>query len=132
MKSWVKHTVIGSISIVLIILISRYFVLHIELSDLCGNKLIAQSESPDKKYKAVMFQRDCGATTGFSTQISILAANEELENESGNILTADGHTDENNFKMSWNNSRVLLVNNTQGATIFKKETSLKEVKILYE
>jgi hypothetical protein len=28
--------------------------------------------SPDGRRDAVMFQRDCGATTGFSTQISIL------------------------------------------------------------
>jgi hypothetical protein len=54
---------------------------------MCGNKLIAQSLSGDKDYKAVMFQRDCGATTGFSTQFSILGANKELENVNCNILT---------------------------------------------
>ena len=40
--------------------------------NLCGNEIIEEIKSPDNKYKLVIFQRDCGATTGFSTQISIL------------------------------------------------------------
>lgn len=132
MKPWVKRTVIGSISIVSVAIISGYLVLYVAFSDMCENDLAAESESPDKQYKAVIFQRDCGATTGFSTQISILGTNEELGNESGNILTADGHPDENNFKISWVNLAVLLVKNTQGAKIFKKESSLEKVEIRYE
>lgn len=56
---------------------------------MCGNDIIAESLSPDKALKAVVFRRDCGATTDFSTQVSILAIEEQLENESGNVFTAD-------------------------------------------
>jgi len=34
----------------------------------CGNDVLTDLPSPDGKYKVVVFQRDCGATTGFSTQ----------------------------------------------------------------
>jgi hypothetical protein len=45
---------------------------------MCRNDLAAESVSPDKQYKAVIFKRDCGTTTGFNTQISILYTNEKL------------------------------------------------------
>lgn len=41
--------------------------------DICGNKIIQEIPSPNRKLKAVIFTRDCGATTGFSTQISLLS-----------------------------------------------------------
>lgn len=57
-------------------------------ADDCANSIVAQSHSPDGNHRAVLFQRDCGATTGFSTQISILARDEPLSG-SGNAFVAD-------------------------------------------
>jgi hypothetical protein len=60
-------------------------------SDGCGNSIVSRSASPDGRRVAVLFQRDCGATTGFSTQISILPAGEQAL-EAGNAFRADdGH-----------------------------------------
>jgi hypothetical protein len=42
------------------------------LEDLCGNDPISETPSPNGQMKVVVFQRDCGATTGFSTQVSVL------------------------------------------------------------
>jgi hypothetical protein len=39
--------------------------------------------------KVVVFQRSCGATTGFSTQASLLASNAGPPTESGNVLSID-------------------------------------------
>jgi hypothetical protein len=55
----------------------------------CENEVLRTLYSPTKQLKAVVFQRECGATTGFSTQISILSANSDLPNESGNVFYAD-------------------------------------------
>ena len=52
----------------------------------CGNEVVETVPSPTQKWSAVVFVRDCGATTGFSTQLSILRARENLPNESGNVL----------------------------------------------
>ena len=56
----------------------------------CTNDLIARIPSPDARYDAVVFQRDCGATTGFSTQVSILRSRDSLPSDSsGNVFVAD-------------------------------------------
>jgi hypothetical protein len=57
--------------------------------DLCGNEEAFRVPSPDGKIEAVVFERDCGATTDFSTQISILPKGASVQSGAGNALTAD-------------------------------------------
>ncbi len=57
--------------------------------DGCGNTLLSEVPSPHGVYKAVVFERNCGATTPFSTQVSILGARERLGNEAGNAFRSD-------------------------------------------
>jgi hypothetical protein len=54
----------------------------------CGNDLLETVTSPSGGRKLVIFQRDCGATTGFSTQASLLPAGDPLRG-SGNVFIAD-------------------------------------------
>ena len=91
--------------IITIVAIAFYFL----LPDMCGNYLHSESYSPNGELKAVTFQRDCGATTGFSTQISILNADDELENEMGNIFRMAGHPDEVAPNVSWKSDSVLII-----------------------
>ena len=62
-------------------------------SDSCGNDVLADVPSPSGERRAVVFQRDCGATTGFSVQVSILRRGKSLPNEAGNTFTADANHD---------------------------------------
>lgn len=39
----------------------------------CNNHIVRKIRSPDGRHDAVMFQRSCGATTGFTTQVSVVA-----------------------------------------------------------
>src|SRR5215470_11894175 len=65
---------------------------HLLTFDMCGNEVVAEIRSPDGTYKAVEFERDCGATTDFSTQISIIKSNKQLgSNSAGNAFTADSN-----------------------------------------
>ena len=57
--------------------------------DLCGNERLAEYPSPDGKVKVIVFERDCGATTDFSTQASIVPASAELPSGVGNLFVAD-------------------------------------------
>ncbi len=43
----------------------------LNLAGACGNEILKEVRSPTGKMKGVVFQRDCGATTGFSTQVSV-------------------------------------------------------------
>ena len=35
--------------------------------EVCGNDILTETRAPDGRFKVVVFQRDCGATTRFST-----------------------------------------------------------------
>lgn len=81
----------GAFSLVFFLVVSLggIWLSDYSLAGSCGNEPISEIQSPDKSLKVVIFQRNCGATTGFSTQVSILPANRQLPNESGNIMVVD-------------------------------------------
>lgn len=93
----------------------------------CSNEIISQSVSPDGTKKIVVFSRNCGATTGFNTQGSILNQSEELPNEQGTAFIADKTT----AKVSWSDDSRLVVAFEVGVQIFKEETSDRGVAIEY-
>lgn len=64
------------------------FLVH-TTADLCGNTVLATVPSPDGTLQAIVFERDCGATTGFSTQVSIVKEGARLSNGPGNAFVAD-------------------------------------------
>jgi hypothetical protein len=55
----------------------------------CTNERLVDRASPNGRWHSVVFQRDCGATTGVSTQVSVLPGSDSLLNEGGNAFTAD-------------------------------------------
>jgi hypothetical protein len=55
--------------------------------EMCGHQIVRHRLSPDGSLNAVTFEFDCGATTGFSTHISIIPAHADLPNEAGNAFT---------------------------------------------
>jgi hypothetical protein len=58
-------------------------------SSACENDVLSQATSPSGRLKAVAFTRNCGATTGFNVQVSILASGSRLRNVKGNAFIAD-------------------------------------------
>jgi hypothetical protein len=76
---------------------------------MCGNTIYNEIYSPNMLKKAVLFQRDCGATTGFSTQISIIHADTKLDNKSGNIYVKKGHPDDVAPTIKWFNDTHLHI-----------------------
>ena len=59
--------------------------------ELCANRVAIAKPSPSGRHMAVLFQRDCGATIGPSTQISIVDIGREPIG-TGNVFVADdGH-----------------------------------------
>jgi hypothetical protein len=56
--------------------------------DLCGNSVLSEAVAPGGQLKAVVFERNCGATTDFSTQVSLIEANTALPNRGGNVFGA--------------------------------------------
>jgi hypothetical protein len=96
---------------------------------LCGNEIGYEQLSPDGKTKAVAFERDCGATTGFSTQVSLLPSAKKLPNEAGNIFVADGNL---KVHLEWETNDKLLVRYPVNARVRFKKNSEAGISIRYE
>jgi hypothetical protein len=96
---------------------------------MCDNEIITETYSPDKKYKAIVFNRDCGATTGISSQLSILKADKELENKGGNTFVVDkGEI----IKIEWTNQRQLTVLYDSLARTFEMKDRLEGISVEYQ
>lgn len=109
-------------------------------SPTCGNQIISSLDAPGGGRSAVLFQRHCGATTGFSTQISVLPAGGQ-PGDSGNALRADaGHEATVRVgawggpwaEMRWVSPRDLLIRYAAGARLFAREEQVGDVHIRYE
>jgi hypothetical protein len=118
--------------------------------DPCGNEQLATALSPDDVLRAVVFQRDCGATTGFSTQVSILQADEPFLTEgrgfhstkAGNTFIAEkGATPPATWqgggpwvKVEWSGAghSALIVHYDSHASVFRRESRVGDVAIQYQ
>ena len=107
--------------------------------DACSNEIVTRVVSPDGEREAVMFQRDCGATTGFSTRVSILERGEPLSG-SGNTFRADddhGAAESGPWggswaEMKWLASDRLLIRYAAKSRLFEQDESVCDVAISYE
>ena len=108
-------------------------------SDGCTNSPISRADAPDGLHGAVMFQRDCGATTGFSTQISVLKQGNEPSGD-GNTFRADddhGAAAAGNWGGPWAEIRWLapnhlLIRYASKSRLFERQEEVSGVKISYQ
>jgi hypothetical protein len=102
---------------------------------LCGNEVLDETESPNGKLKAVVFQRDCGATTGFSFHVSVIASDEKMPSEGGNVFAADddhGAVAAMYIKTKWESDRSLIIGYPKNSRIFSKRDHIKGVSVSYQ
>ena len=66
-----RNAVVVSATVTALVVIAFGVFLYQTFANMCGNEILGEFASPDRKKKVVVFQRDCGATTGFSTQASL-------------------------------------------------------------
>jgi hypothetical protein len=106
----------------------------------CGNEVVAESPSPDGQYKAVVFVRDCGATTTWSTHVSVIRWWSWVgRNDVGNALVMDegdgapegpGHGPE--ARARWTSERALVVSRPPQAEVFSSASQIDGVTIRFE
>jgi hypothetical protein len=114
-------------------LIGLIFVLFFEM---CGNEIYKEYLSPNGSLKAVVFQRDCGATTGFSTQISIIKRNAMVANKAGNVFISDGHPRDTSPIVTWLSDSELEISKNGAVPVYKLKKAWgwfwKKVKVTYK
>jgi hypothetical protein len=104
---------------------------------LCSNQELEEALSPDKKHHAIVFNRDCGATTALNVQVSLLPAAQRLEN-TGNVFIVDAGKSTSasqslNVHIMWINSKELTVSYTpRSARVFLQRRKVEDVLVKYE
>jgi hypothetical protein len=78
--------------------------------------------------RAVVFNRGCGATTGFNTQVSIFVAGRDLPDAAGNTLIVD---DKVQLRVQWTSDTSLTISGPLSTQIFKKESKVEDVQVSY-
>jgi hypothetical protein len=81
----------------------------------------------------VVFTRDCGATTDFSTHASVLSASASLPDDAGNAFIVDSNHGRapRGLEVTWRDARKVELYRHADARVFKSESSVKGIKILY-
>jgi hypothetical protein len=91
---------------------------------LCSNTICREVLSPDRQLKAVIFERECGATTAISTQISILKAAAKPK-KTGNVFiiaSTYGLATDPVVKVNWRNNRTLEIEYSLYSKVYKSES----------
>jgi hypothetical protein len=102
---------------------------------ICGNTVISEVPSPSQKWRAVIFDRDCGATTRWSTQVSLLRTGRVLPNEAGNIhITNDsaGPGEPPVVKVEWESDDVLKIASKRDVVVLFTVQNYRGIYIRHE
>jgi len=94
----------------------------------CNNTIKREIISPNSRLKAVVFERDCGATTSGSIQISILDKNEQLSPGGGNIFIVKYYP---KIDVTWENNNHLLIQYPEYYNPVKEVSTFEDVSVVY-
>jgi hypothetical protein len=94
----------------------------------CENQISQTVVSPSGNLKAVVFSRNCGATTGFNRQVSVIPATAALPDDGGNALILDGSAP---LQVQWRADSALYLTGHISARVFKQAKSVAGITISY-
>ena len=115
-----------TIIIILIVFMSGKYLLDFLFEDMCGNDIKQTIISPNGANTAYVFERSCGATTGFSPQLSVLDKDDEFKNVSGNTFRSD-----KDFSIEWIDGKNLKVIYDKSSEISEMDEKVNGVSIEY-
>jgi hypothetical protein len=106
---------------------------------LCGNEVLDRYRAPDNSVEVVVFERNCGATTPFSTQASIGEINDGTRNQSGTIFIATtdrgaapaGKGGGPELRVRWLDNRTIELAHHKRAFVSHARTSFRGLAIRY-
>lgn len=126
MRKIKNRLVLITLLVISVVLIAGKYTLDILFEDLCGNEVVQETASPNKEKVAYYFVRSCGATTGFSYQLSILDKETVLENIPGNTFISDEE-----FDFRWIDDKRIQVSYKRSSEISEMRKSIMDVDVEY-
>ncbi|MGY6648315.1 DUF5412 family protein [Wenyingzhuangia sp. IMCC45574] len=108
--------------------------------NMCEQSIVEIKVSPNKLKKAIILEKNCGATSGLSTQLHVLNINENINEKYNPFFSADSDhgkaeiTEENiiNINIDWSDNETLVVEYDKKARVFIKEKAQNEVVVEYK
>jgi hypothetical protein len=119
-------TILMTIIIILIVFMAGKYLFDFLFEDMCGNDIKQKISSPNGEKVAYVFERSCGATTGFSPQLSVLDKDDDFQNESGNTFRSD-----KDFSIEWIDEKNLKVIYDKSSETYETDKKVNEVRIKY-
>ena len=113
------------------------------IDDLCHDKTIEEFPSPDNKMKAVLFSKNCGATTNFTTHVVIIPKTSELSQlplrYRPSFFSADcnhgtapiGKEGGPEVKLTWTSSNKMTISHHKFARVYLNKPMAKGISIEY-
>jgi hypothetical protein len=97
----------------------------------CENELAQAVDSPDGTLKAVIFQRDCGATTGYNRQVAILKASRKFPRRVAlqSFFALEGQP---KIEAVWEGSRQLRIRYESCFNVVVKQAPEQQVSAAFE
>jgi hypothetical protein len=107
-------------------------------ANLCGNDVVTRIPSPEGSRSFVVFERDCGAMTRFSTQVSLLPLRGQPDSV-GNVLILDadhGRVPVNDrgvisVEIKWVDEHQAVISYPAGARVSRTIGKIEDVSISY-
>ena len=100
-------------------------------SSLCENELLQAVGSPDGSLKVVVFERDCGATTGFNRQVAILKNSKRFPKRASidSFLCLGGQP---KVDVVWLSPTEVRIRYESGGKVFRKSFAKVPIKVSFE
>jgi hypothetical protein len=97
------------------------------LSDDCEDTIRTSAVSPDGKYIATVYERDCGATADLSIIVNLRDASTKFNGREGRVFIVKGQPQ---VDIGWNDKTSLKIA-CSSTNIFKQEKSWQDISISY-
>ena len=117
-------TILMPIIIIFIAFMAGKYLLDFLFEDMCGND-IKQKAPSNGKNVAYLFERSCGATTGFSPQLSVLDKDADFQNKPGNSFRSD-----KDFSIEWIDEKLKVIYDKSSETS-EMDKKVNGVRIKY-
>jgi hypothetical protein len=110
-------------------------------SHLCKNDVIETKLSPEGQKKVVIHVRDCGATSDWTTEASLLNATDSIsDGDTGNILRINSDQGKASpmapggwpiISAEWDSSNSLILHYSQGSGVLYKQDKVRDVNMQF-
>ncbi|GGH53235.1 hypothetical protein GCM10007423_58490 [Dyadobacter endophyticus] len=123
--------------IIIVLLIGWLFAM---LAPGCEDTTCETLFSPDRSHKVILYTRNCGATTGFSTHIALAKSDEDINDGTTIFVADDGYGEANlhpvyqaliDIRARWIDNHSLELSYERKARLFTEKVKADGITIIH-